>query len=80
MQIVNHNFKISIINITIGTQRRTMRPPRFAPALHCKQHMPECFSTPNHNSVGMLLSDFILKKTVSRVTVCSKLQYVLKVK
>ena len=32
MQIVNHNFKISIINISIGTQRRTLRPPRSAPA------------------------------------------------
>ena len=31
MQIVNHNFKISIMNISIGTQRRTLRPPRSAP-------------------------------------------------
>ena len=31
MQIVNHNFKISIINISIGTQRRTLRPPISAP-------------------------------------------------
>ena len=30
---VNHNFKISIINISIGTQRRTLRPPRSAPAV-----------------------------------------------
>ena len=35
MQIVNHNFKISMINISIGTQRRTLRPPRSAPAYLC---------------------------------------------
>ena len=42
--------------------------------------MPECLSTPNHNSVDMLLSGFILKirNTISHVTVCCKLRYVKK--
>ena len=40
MQIVNHNFKISIINISIGTQRRTLRPPRSAP-----EHYDELIDT-----------------------------------